>query len=137
MFDILKGMDAAVLHSLPFADGQVIKEGEWVVVGVNGKVSKVTGQYAPATMGKTYQVYGGTDRLDSKELGRVTCALGHSYLGETDIFAAESIAAGDALTVKNGVLSKLATVDASTIEGTVVGYAITSNAAGRLRYTRV
>lgn len=131
MFDILKGMDSAVLHSIPYKADEVILAGEWVTIDDSGKAVKQSGTYE-MSQGPVYQVFGGTDRLDSQHLGRVTTCLGNAYLGETDKFEAVNISAGNGLTVKDGVLTK-ATVGTDPL----VGWAISSNANGRLRYTRV
>ena len=123
MFNILSGYETANIKSYPFKQGEVIKDGQWVVFDKSaGALVKQVGAYDPATMGVAFPVFGGNDvRFDSKAMGNVSCVTASSYTGETDVLAQVTIGLGDQLTITDGVITK------STDGKGVIGYCTKPN----------
>lgn len=117
MLNILSGQETANIKSLPVKDGEILDQGDWAVFD-NGAVKKQAGQWDPS-QGLCVPVYRGNGRFyDTRYLNRVDCVTAKSGVLETDKVAAVSIVAGNALTVKDGKVTK------SADKSNVIGYAI-------------
>lgn len=132
MFNIHSGYETANIKSYPFKQGEVIKDGEWVVFDkASGKLVKQAGKYDPVTQGVVFPVFGGNDvRFDSKAMGNVSVATATSFAGETDVVQAVTIGVGDMLTIEDGKLTK---ADAAV---GIVGYCTKPNTNGVLEFVR-
>lgn len=129
MLNILYGHDSALLKSFSVGTGQSIDDGDWVSFNAStGKLEKITGTYDGTVA--AFPVYGGNKvRFDAQALGVVTVCMGKSFAAETDKVASATIVPGDALSIISGVVTKAN----STF---VIGYALSSNTAGSVSFTR-
>ena len=132
MFNILSGYETANVKSYAFKQGEVIKDGEWVVFDkAVGKLVKQVGVYDPATQGVAFPVFGGNDvRFDSKFMGNVSVITATSFAGETDVIAATTIGIGDMLTIEDGKITKAA----SNVG--IIGYCTKPNTNGVIEFVR-
>ena len=128
MLNILIGnLETAGLMSYDTGTSVSLVEGEWAEFS-SGKLRKQTGVIAAGS--RAFPVFAGNSvRFDAKTLGKATVVTARGGVFETDKFAAESIVAGDKLTLENGVLRKVVTTDP------VVAHALTANSSGVLQFS--
>lgn len=130
MFNIIHGQEGAILKSAPVNSAtDVFVAGEWVQKNSAGKIVKIAGKL-DATKGKAYQVWGGTERLDSKARGVLTLCYGNNYYAETDVIAAVTFVVGTALTVEDGKLTNAGATDV------VVAFCEQPNVTGVIEFSR-
>lgn len=104
MLNILSGYQTANIKSFEIAEGVKLDQGDWVVFE-EGKLKKQTGEYAANVA--VFPVYAGNVSFyDTRYHNRADVVTAKSAILETDKVAAVSIVAGDALTVKDGVIDK-------------------------------
>lgn len=120
MLNILSGYDTANVKSFPIADGVLLDQGDWVVFQ-NGKLVKQTGAYEAMSQGACFPVYAGNVSFyDTRYHNRADVVTATSAVLETDKVAAVAITAGQALTVKDGVVD----LAASNGDGDIIGFAL-------------
>lgn len=120
MLNILSGYETANIKSFPIAEGVKLDQGDWVVFE-NGKLVKQAGQYVAVAQGACFPVYAGNVTFyDTRYLNEADVVTATSGILETDKVAAIAITAGQALTVKDGVLD----ICQSNGDGDVIGFAI-------------
>ena len=126
MLNVLSGMNDANIKSVPVATGTTLANGDWVKL-VDGKAAKLTAKVA-FTDGLVMPVFAHPgDSYDNKVLAKADCVTSKACIIETDKVAAETIKAGDPLTVGAAGLTKAATGDI------VVGYAFKDLTGGVLQ----
>lgn len=126
MLNILSGYETANIKSFPIADGVKLDQGDWVVFQ-DGKLVKQTGAYEALSQGACFPVYAGNVTFyDTRHLNEADVVTATSGILETDKVAAVAIVAGNALTVKDGVID----LASSAGDGDVIGFAIEDMANG-------
>ena len=145
MLNIKYNHEASVMKHFEVGTGVVLLPGEWAIFNSStGKLEKQADAY-DITKGKAFPVFGGTARLDNKALNSAVICLGSGFVAETDLFAAETIKPGDALTIASGKLKKAVVTGTVVNKDTgaigeqtdgrlIVGYATSSNADGVLEF---
>ncbi len=96
--EIIRGWEKMHRMDKPLASGVVAKEGEWLVLGDNGKLVR------PSATGvqNTFLVIAGTDRFDVAATQQATLVVSSKIVARTAMYnSAATYAVGDALTVKD------------------------------------
>lgn len=121
MLNILSGYETANIKSFPIAEGVKLDQGDWVVFE-NGKLVKQAGTYKAMEQGACFPVYAGNVTFyDTRYLNEADVVTATSGILETDKVAAIAITAGQALTVKDGVIDLITDNNA---DGNIIGFAI-------------
>lgn len=96
-FEIVRGWEKMHRKDYPLAAGVVAKEGEWLVLGNNGKLTR------PGATGvaNSFLVIAGTDRFDVAATQQATVIVASKVIVRTTLFAPVSYNVGDSLTVKD------------------------------------
>lgn len=127
MLNVLSGYTTANIKSYEFKAGVQLEPGDWVVFNTDGTLIKQTGDYNIATQGATFPVYqNNVTAYDNRVLGRVDVVTANSGVLETNKFNPVSFVPGQALTIKNGVLSP------ATDDAPVIGFVVKYDAAKNL-----
>ena len=120
MLNILSGYETANIKSFPIAEGEKFDQGDWAVFQ-DGKLVKQSGAYEALSQGACFPVYAGNVSFyDTRYLNEVDVVTATSAILETDKVAAVAIVAGNALTVKDGVIDLASTAG----DGDIMGFAI-------------
>lgn len=133
MLNILSGYATANIKSYEFKAGVQLEPGDWVVFNTDGTLIKQTGDYDIVTQGAAFPVYqSNVTAYDNRGLGRVDVVTANSGVLETNKFAAVSFAPGNALTIKNGVLTPATAATERAAASPIIGFVVKYDAAKEL-----
>lgn len=133
MLNVLSGYTTANIKSYEFKAGVQLEPGDWVVFDTDGTLIKQTGAYDIATQGATFPVYqNNVTAYDNRVLGRVDVVTANSGVLETNKFDAVSFTPGNALTIKDGVLTLATAATENAAASPVIGFVVKYDAAKEL-----
>lgn len=97
-FEIIRGWNTMHRVSKPLATGVVCVEGEWLVLGDNGKLTRPSATPVP----NTFLVLDGTNRFDTAATGEATIIMNSKIVVRTKRYdTGASYSVGTYLTVKD------------------------------------